>query len=206
MTGVTIASVKTANSLLSPALTAVLGSYVEQPEICTNQPILLIFMMKLRVTILISGIAVLAGCAEPPQPRSVQEFLDNPLVLEAALVRCARNRSETRYDAECVNAREANKLVSAQEEAKRRAEFEASDRVRTHFHLPVFWDEPDAPLGSTRAEMVRFLEECPGPLPLLEVETYTWSVLGPEWLADRSLSDRVVEELGYVAAAVGRRA
>lgn len=87
--------------------------------------------MIFRLTILLSGIAMLAACAEPPPPRSVQEFLDNPLVLEAALVRCSRNRSETRYEAECVNAREANKLVAAQEEAKRRAEFEAqSERKR----------------------------------------------------------------------------
>jgi hypothetical protein len=88
-------------------------------------------MMILRVTILISGIALVAGCAEPPQPRSVQEFVDNPIVLEAALVRCSRNRSETRYDAECVNAREANKIIAASEEAERRAEFEAqSERKR----------------------------------------------------------------------------
>ena len=87
--------------------------------------------MKLRVTLLIGAIAVIAGCAEPPPPRSVQEFLDNPLVLEAALVRCSRNRSETRYEAECVNAREANKIVAAREEAERRAEFEAqSERKR----------------------------------------------------------------------------
>jgi membrane-bound lytic murein transglycosylase len=87
--------------------------------------------MTLRVTILAVGIACIAGCAEPPPPRSVQEFLDNPLVLEAALVRCSRNRSETRYEAECVNAREANKIVAAREEAERRAEFEAqSERKR----------------------------------------------------------------------------
>ena len=88
-------------------------------------------MMTLRVTILVGGVLLLAACAEPPPPRSVQEFVDNPLVLEAALVRCARNRSETRYDPECVNAREANKLVAAREEAERRAEFEAqSERKR----------------------------------------------------------------------------
>lgn len=87
--------------------------------------------MTLRVTILTVGIAIIAGCAEPPAPRSVQEFLDNPIVLEAALVRCSRNRSETRYEAECVNAREANKIVAAREEAERRAEFEAqSERKR----------------------------------------------------------------------------
>ena len=88
-------------------------------------------MMRLRLTILVGGIALVAGCAEPPPPRSVQEFVDNPIMLEAALVRCSRNRSETRYEAECVNAREANKVVAAREEAERRAEFEAqSERKR----------------------------------------------------------------------------
>ena len=87
--------------------------------------------MILRVTVLLGGLALVAGCAEPPPPRSVQEFVDNPLVLEAALVRCSRNRAETRYEAECVNAREANKIIAAREEAKRRAEFEAqSERKR----------------------------------------------------------------------------
>ena len=52
-------------------------------------------------------------------------------MLEAALVRCARDRTETRYEAECVNARQANKLVMAEEEEQRRAEFEAqSERKR----------------------------------------------------------------------------
>ena len=87
--------------------------------------------MTLRVIFPMVCLAVLAGCAEPPPPRSVQQFLDNPIVLEAALVRCARDRSETRYEPECVNAREANKVVAAREEAKRRAEFEAqSERKR----------------------------------------------------------------------------
>lgn len=88
-------------------------------------------MMKRHLTLLAAGIALVAGCSEPPQPRSVQQFLDNPLVLEAALVRCSRNRSETRYEAECVNAREANKVVAAREEAQRRSELEAqSERKR----------------------------------------------------------------------------
>jgi len=88
-------------------------------------------MMKLRVTIWLGAVALLTACSQPPPPRSVQEFVDNPLVLEAALVRCAQNRSETRYEAECVNAREANKLVTAREEAARRAAFEEqSERKR----------------------------------------------------------------------------
>lgn len=84
-----------------------------------------------QLTISIGLGALLTACAEPPPPRSVNEFLENPIVLEAALVRCSQNRSETRYEAECVNAREANKLVAAQEEAARRAKFEAqSERKR----------------------------------------------------------------------------
>ena len=87
--------------------------------------------MTLRVTFLVGGVAMIAGCAEPPPPRSVQEFLDNPIVREAALVRCSRNRAESRYDAECVNAREANRIVTAKEVAERRAELEAqSERKR----------------------------------------------------------------------------
>ena len=58
-------------------------------------------------------------------PRSVRDFLDNPIVLEAAVVRCAQNRSESRYDAECVNARQAVSIIEAKEERARRDAFEA---------------------------------------------------------------------------------
>lgn len=88
-------------------------------------------MTYTRLTISISAVVLLTACAEPPAPRSVAEFLENPIVLEAALVRCAQNRRESRYEAECVNAREANKLVAAREEETRRAEFEKqSERKR----------------------------------------------------------------------------
>ena len=88
-------------------------------------------MMTTRLTIWIGPVLLLAACAEPPPPRSVAEFLENPIILEAALVRCSQNRDESRYEAECVNAREANKLVAAREEADRRAEFETrSERKR----------------------------------------------------------------------------
>ncbi len=88
-------------------------------------------MIAARLTLLISAAGVLAACTKAPAPRSVDEFLQNPIMLEAALVRCAQNRSETRYEAECVNAREANKQIAAREEAKRRDEFEKqSERKR----------------------------------------------------------------------------
>lgn len=50
------------------------------------------------------------------------------------MVRCSRDRVETRYEAECVNAREAVKIISAREEAARRAELEAlSEQKRRAF-------------------------------------------------------------------------
>ena len=80
---------------------------------------------------MLCGIGLLVGCSKEPPPRSVTEFVDNPMLLEAAMVRCSRDRAESRYEAECVNAREAVKRIAAKEEAERRAELEArSERKR----------------------------------------------------------------------------
>lgn len=87
-------------------------------------------MKALKTTYLLGIAALLGACAKEPPPRSVQEFLDNPLLLEAALVRCTQNRAESRYDAECVNAREAVKIVEAKEERKRQAELEAQSQAK----------------------------------------------------------------------------
>lgn len=85
----------------------------------------------LRVSPLVLLLAAASGCDREPPARSVQEFVDNPILLEAAVVRCAANRSETRYEAECVNAREAVKRVDAAKAEARRAELEAqSERKR----------------------------------------------------------------------------
>jgi hypothetical protein len=81
--------------------------------------------MTRHLTLLLCGFFMLAGCAKEPQPRSVNEFLDNPILLEAAMVRCSQDRSGTRYDAECVNARQAVDRIQAKEEAAARAAFEA---------------------------------------------------------------------------------
>ena len=70
--------------------------------------------------------AMLAACAEPPPPRSVDEFIHDPIMLEAALVRCSQNRAEMRYEAECVNAREASEQIAAREEATRTARMAAA--------------------------------------------------------------------------------
>lgn len=71
---------------------------------------------------------LLSACSKEPPPRSVSEFLDDPLLLEAALVRCTQDRAATRYAAECINAREAVKQVEAKEEAERRAALEAQSQ------------------------------------------------------------------------------
>ena len=70
--------------------------------------------------------------------------------------------------------------------------------LRTHFHLPVFWDR-DGALGSTRSLLRRALEEMPRPLPLLEVETYTWGVL-PDWdTSEEGLRAGIRRELDFIA-------
>lgn len=74
---------------------------------------------------------MLGGCAEEVPPRSVQEFLADPNSLEAVVVLCSQNRSQTRYEAECVNARQAISILEAKEERARRDAFEAeSNRKR----------------------------------------------------------------------------
>jgi hypothetical protein len=82
--------------------------------------------------ILLAGSVMAAACApEEPPVRSVTEFVENPILLEAAMVRCSRERAESRYEQECINAREAVKRVQAKEEEAGRHELEArSERKR----------------------------------------------------------------------------
>ena len=88
-------------------------------------------MKRTRISLFLCAFALIAACSEEPRPRTVTEFLDNPMVLEAAVVRCSVNREETRYDAECMNARQAITILEAKEERARRAAFEAqSERKR----------------------------------------------------------------------------
>ena len=88
-------------------------------------------MNHIHPILLLCGVALLSACAEEPPPRSVQEFMDNPIALEAAMVRCSQNRSESRYDAECVNARQAVSIIEAKEDRARRDALERqSERKR----------------------------------------------------------------------------
>jgi membrane-bound lytic murein transglycosylase len=88
--------------------------------------------MTKHLTLLLCGFSMLAGCVKEPPPRTVTEFIDNPILLEAAMVRCGQDRANTRYDAECINARQAVARVQAEEEAADRAALEArSERKRS---------------------------------------------------------------------------
>ena len=62
-------------------------------------------MKIVRVTICSLGFLLLGGCGNEPPPVSVTEFMENPRLLEATMVRCGQNRAEMKYESECVNAR-----------------------------------------------------------------------------------------------------
>ena len=87
---------------------------------------------RYMLLLLAGAVSFLSACgrSEPP-PRTMAEFLDNPILLEATMVRCAQDRSKTKYEVECVNAREAsNSLATAEEEARRLELDKQSERKR----------------------------------------------------------------------------
>ncbi len=77
-------------------------------------------------TLLICGIGLLAGCTKEPPSRSVTEFIEDPILLEAAMVRCAQDRAGMRYESDCVNARAAVSRIQAEKEAADQADLDAS--------------------------------------------------------------------------------
>ena len=69
---------------------------------------------------------------------------------------------------------------------------------RVHFHVPIFLEEMRN-FQTTQSELIELLERLRvnAPCPYLEVETYTWDVLPPEYKsADRA--DDIVRELEWV--------
>ena len=82
-------------------------------------------MTTMRLVIMCGITSLLAGCAEEPPPRSVDNFLENRILLDATMVRCGENRNQNKYEVECVNAREAINLIATEEEKARRAELQA---------------------------------------------------------------------------------
>ena len=88
-------------------------------------------MKNKDLTIAFVACYVLAGCAKEPPPRTVAEFMEDPILLEATMVRCGKDRSSKKYDVECVHAREAINHIAKAEIAASREELEAqSERKR----------------------------------------------------------------------------
>lgn len=87
-------------------------------------------MNKTLLPTLLCSCLFVAACSGERPARSVQEFIDNPQFLEAAVVRCSQNRTESRYETECVNARQAVSLIEAREERARRDKLEAESELK----------------------------------------------------------------------------
>jgi len=87
-------------------------------------------MNKTLIPMLLCGSLFVGACSAERPARSVRQFLDNPQFLEAAVVQCAQNRSESRYETECVNARQAVSLIQAREERARRDRLEAQSKAK----------------------------------------------------------------------------
>jgi hypothetical protein len=84
-----------------------------------------------KLPTVVAAALLLQACAEEPRPPSVDELLDNPIKLEAIMVRCSQNRSESRYEPDCVSARQAVAIIEAREERARRDALELqSERKR----------------------------------------------------------------------------
>jgi hypothetical protein len=84
----------------------------------------------MRIAIIVAVPCLVLACSKEVPPRSVSEFVENPILLEATMVRCAQNRSQTKYDAECVNAREAANRIAAIQDQARRAELDAQSEQK----------------------------------------------------------------------------
>ncbi len=70
----------------------------------------------------------LGACAPEPEPRSVEDFLKDPIGLDATLERCNQRRGISKDDVECQHARSASKKLGAIELENRRAEAEAESQ------------------------------------------------------------------------------
>jgi len=87
--------------------------------------------MKIAVAVVTAllGVTWLAGCSEPP-PRTVLEYIEDPVLMEATLARCRQEGASSRDDPSCANARRAADRVAADREIERRARLEAESERR----------------------------------------------------------------------------
>jgi len=87
-------------------------------------------MKSLLIIASACSLFLFSACADEQPPISAAQFMENPRLLEATMVRCARNRSETKYDAECLNARDAVNRQEVASERERRKQLEAQSESK----------------------------------------------------------------------------
>jgi sugar phosphate isomerase/epimerase len=128
----------------------------------------------------------ISTCLEARSPAGVVELLefDEPRYLHQTFARGVR-------------------ALDLDDVSRRVQEFAAAGLVRTHFHMPIFWDA-DGPLGSTRSELERVLPALRNRAQdtVYEVETYTWSVLN-DFAGNEPLAERIARELDFAANLLG---
>jgi len=103
---------------------------------------------------------------------------------------------EPRYLHQTVSA-DGKRALDLDEVRSARQDWEGAESIRTHFHMPLFWDEEGA-FGSTRREVERVIRGLEDPMPLLEIETYTWSVLEDLEMESGGLVDGIRREFAFV--------
>lgn len=107
--------------------------------------------------IAISGLGLLAGCEEP-RPTPVTQFMEDPIAMEATIIRCNADRAIRRHDPECVNAREAVRITEAIEQRARRETLEEQSERKLQA-LRKARDAADAALRHAEEERKRLAEE-----------------------------------------------
>jgi hypothetical protein len=118
-------------------------------------------LTKLITAVLLASL--LSGCAkEEIPPITVGQFMADPILLEATVVRCAHDRSATKYEAECVNAREAGNRLASDDREDRRKELEAQSARKRQALRRTQQAATEARRRATQAQRQREADEYLG--------------------------------------------
>lgn len=76
-----------------------------------------------HLSILVGTACLVAACGGPPPPaRTVAEFMQDPTLLQGAMIRCEQQRNSGTRDPECANALAAADRLATEDEARRAGE------------------------------------------------------------------------------------
>ena len=120
---------------------------------------------------------LIGGCADDVPPTTVNEFMENPRLLDSTMVRCSENRTELKYAPECVNARDAVHRLEAAEDRKRRQDLERLS------------EEKRQALRRARAAEALALEKAMEAERLREEAEYLSQFVDPENLPERPVAN-----------------